>query len=1627
MKKLFILALLCCSFNWLFSQTSFRNEWIDYKKTYYRFRVGTFGFNPVNYTAKAGMVRIPQSTLVGAGLGSVPAEQFQLWRNGQELPIYISKPSGTLGSSDYIEFFSPGMDGKLDNDLYRDSSLQLSDYWSLQTDTTTFFLTTNSGNINKRFLPTTNNVVGTNLQPDKNFMYTIGRYFRSYINGGYAAVSNENLYSSSYDKGEGWVSRRVMPVWPLPQFFPNIQLDTTGQAMTVYLNMAGNALNPRFVSLTLNNDSLTTFQMDYFNDKKITIPNIPANSIQNNQAGFWIINKSPNDYDECRISKIELNYPRQFNFNDESFFEFNLAGSVIGRFLKIVHFSAGTSVPVLYDLNNGKRYDADMSNKDTLQFVLDASAQDYHLVLARGDGSTAAYISDLNPRNFIDYTKPNNQGNYIIISNQQIYGSGSSNYLDQYKAYRSSVTGGGFNAKIYDVDELVDQFAYGIKHHPLSIKNFLRFARTNFFETPSYVFLVGKGISYDDYFNNQWDLIADQTNLVPTWGYPGSDNMLSSADNHSPIPLIPIGRLSAVSPAEIGDYLNKVKQYESLQQNTKDQSVLAKAWMKNVIQITGANDNNSGIRIDTFQAQYQRIISDTSFGANVSIFSKSANPQGYPKAVVQFKNIYERGSSLIEYFGHSSSTSLDFGLESPASYNNVGKYPMFIVNGCKAGNIFDFDVNRLNARSTTSERFVLEPNKGAIGYLATSNFGALSYLGLYTGKFFSSIGTTQYGKGIGNIIIEALTQGLNQTGAGDFYGRIHAEQFTFHGDPALKLNTFDKPDYVIDTSSITTSSNYISVADDSVTVKIKIFNIGRATSDSVHLSIKRKFANGDSTLVFNRNIAPVKTEDSVSLVLPLVSNRDRGNMYITAFIDDNLAVPEISDSNNIATQIFYIHDADLRPVFPYNYSIVQSNNISLSASTADPLLPIFQYRMELDTTELFNSTQKIKRTVSSAGGLIQFNNISLSLDSTVYYWRVAKDTSSLYWLNFSFLHQSTGNNGFQQSHFYQHTRSTLDGLTLDSASRKYFFGKNITNIYIEHSIYPTSGLEDNQFSLSVNGTVVSASACIGSSIILNVFDTISLKPLYAPYAGPGSDCNVTRQYNFEYSTQDPGSRKAAMDFLDNVPNGSYVVVRRIYDMGNADWAPTEWAADTAYYGAGNSLYHWFKNQGLQIDSFTYPRTFAFIFRKNDSTHFAPISVFSQGLYDRISFEQNITTLDTSSTITSPLFGPAKSWNTMKWSGDVLNTITNVGVDIIGVNSTKDSLLYSLDSTVHEFNISGISAVDYPYIQLRLHTSDSLGIYPYQLKKWSVEYQPIPEGMMAPNLGVQIPDTLYFKDKVNTAFDTLQGYVVFKNISNSNFLPLNLRLVIYDSLNHADTFALPRTKALVAGDTVQIQFLVNLTNYPEGKYNFYLMANADGEQQEQFLNNNSFYKYIYISRQVVLPVQLLNFTAGPTHTGVLLNWTATNEINFNKYEVEHSANAIEFKNIGSVQALRTGSVLKKYSLIHSTPVSGKNYYRLKMLDMNGFYNYSPVRSVNYGAGDGVQVYPNPFVDKINIQLGQNNSVLHTVKLFNGLGQELQTKSFTGFISLDVQTLASGNYILLLDNGKTIQTFKLQKQH
>ncbi|WP_018616316.1 C25 family cysteine peptidase [Segetibacter koreensis] len=1459
MKRFFVFIVLIFITSVAICQ-SYYNEWIDYNKTYYKFKVGS-----------TGLYRINSSDLNTIGLANEAAQSFQLWRNGKEVPLYTSAVSGALGVEGYLEFWGEKNDGVPDRDLYKIEANQLSDRESLLTDTAAFFLTINPAGNNLRFLATANNVAGNTIPAEPWFMFSARNNFKNRINRGMALVAgSEYVYSSTYDQGEMWSSQDIYPASPLSISFTNLHVASSGPAAIFSMSVAGNAPNQRDYTADLNSTQIIAKKISSFEARIDNNLSVPLSALASSNATIKISNKSGNVNDRIVCGFVELSYPRQFNFDNQSTFAFSLAASVSSKYLEISNFNSAAGSPVLYDLTNFRRYVADVSAQGKIRFVVLPSSAPANFVIVSQAVTTATAVTAFQRRTFTDFRIPANQGDYLIITHPSLQTPYSgANQVDQYRAYRSSVPGGSFNAKIYDVEQLTDQFGYGIKKNPMGIRNFLRFARTSFSVAPKYAFLIGRGLTYAEYRENELNPNSDRLNLVPTFGYPASDILLAS-NSLDPVMNTLISRISVLYPRELADYLDKVKQYEQAQQNTS-QTIESKAWMKNVVHVVGANDANLDLSLSSFMRNYESIIEDTLYGATVTNFNKTTTGPVTPIVNSLMSQLFQQGISLLNYFGHSSASSLDYNLDDPAAYNNTGKYPMFLVGGCNAGNLYSFDTSRFSVLGTLSERYVLAKNKGAIGFIASTHFGIDTYLDYYNRNLYRSIGVTGYGKSITYNMNEAIKAMNSFYGTDNIGGRLHAEETTLDGDPALKMNSFPQPDFVVEEPQIRVVPNILSVADNKFTVKVQVYNIGKAAGDSVSLQVKHIYPNGTDTLIFNKKIRSIRYIDSVSIEVPIVSNRDKGENKISVSVDVDNKYAEINELNNTSSKTFTIFEDELTPVYPYNFSIVNHSNIKLSASTANPLVQSREYLMEMDTTELFNSPFKVNRNTTSVGGLIEFDPGVSFTDSTVYYWRVAPATSgAIRWNTSSFVYLAGSSTGFNQSHFFQHTKSSTKNIEIDSSSRKWKFSRQPNTLTIVNSIFPVSGDEDSHFSISVNGILETQSACLGHSVIFNVFDPITLKPLYnqaapsvvrsgelggfmksAPY------CKPTREFNFEFSYMDTSGRRKMRDFIDWIPAGYYVTARLILD------APYDknpfvgvWKNDAQVYGAGNTLYDRLKTSGFSdIDSYTYPRTWAFIYRKNNPS-FQPVSKMSNGLSDRITLNTTIYVPSSAGTITSPQFGPAKAWKQVQWRGSSVESRPRdvYSVNVIGITSTgREDTLYTLQPNQQDFSLTNVNPLQYPYIRLSMKNQDldTAALTPYQLRYWRLLYDPVPEGAIAPNINYRAKDTLEVGERMDFS-------VAFKNIADAAFPDsLKVKMVLFDKNNVQTIIPVPNHKNLKPGDTTNISYPID-TKTLAGNNTLYIDVNPDNAQPEQYHFNNFLYKNFFVKGDTYNPLMDVTF-------------------------------------------------------------------------------------------------------------------------------------------------------------------------
>lgn len=1524
MKKFYCILTL-----WWFATTvhgqSFRNEWIDYNKTYYKFPV-----------AETRLYRIPLSALTSIGLGNTPAQDFQLWRNGAEVPLYTTQETGPLAADGFIEFYGKMNDGYPDTELYASPDDQVNTERSYFSDTAWFYLTVNAGKQNLRLKQAANNVAGTSVAPESYFTHFYK--FQSYYTWNYGAgqvVAGQAVRSSLLNGGEGWAAQPFNNWAPLNFNLTGLYLSDKGPAQLDFAySVSGNYPLDRNIQVYINDSLVGSVFSSAYSMKKDTVRNLSTSVVRGDALSLKFMSDNPFYWENIYLNNCGIRYPRKFSFGGESSFEMNLPAKANGHHLRMQGFRSDNQPMLVYDLTNLKRYQTFVIGDSN--FVLLEGTDKSRNVVVNNQVSFVRNISSLQQKNFVNYTQAANQGDYIIISHKVLATNGSA--IEQYKTYRSSPEGGNYKVINADIDELAEQFGFGQKKHPLSIRNFIRFASNSFVIKPKMVFLIGHGSYYEQIRGILGVPGAQELTQIPNFGTPASDNLLAANDNSSPVPSIPIGRLSAVNNQEVLTYLDKVKAYESLLRNPTA-TAADRDWKKEVIHLVGGDDVFLVNIITNFFNRYRLNISDTSIAAKVYMYKRVNNPS-FASDMAQIKNRIDNGAGLITYFGHSSSSGIDFNLSGPEEYNNSnGKFPIFIANGCRAGNIFDFSTNRLLSKNVSvSENFIFAKNKGAISVISNSDLGVINYMHIFTNEFYKQFGKFSYGKTIGEIQKEAIQQAWNITGGSDLLNRINLEQVILHSDPAIVPYPYPAPDYTTSDDMVSFMPASPNVSNDSIWVKVRFANIGRAIHENVDVVLYHEKANGHKVQLLRTTISNLLKMDSVQVKMGLQGMFDGGTNYLIATIDPDGNNTEFSEQNNTTRKAFDLNTNVLLPVFPYDLSIVQGPVVKLTASTANPAAKLATYRFQVDTSKNFNSPLLFSKDTNSIGGALSVIPNLAWKNNTVYYWRVSPVSIGVAtnWAGASFLFNPSLGDGSNQSHYYQHLQSTFSKIMLnDVSNRQFAYQDNPQNLYVEHGIYPTSGYEDGHFSIIVNGLRNIRNACIGSSIIFNVFDGQSFKPwnnTVGGQYGSGYYCGPGREYNFEFYYYSQANRKTIMDFLNIIPKGNYVVARMVLDPPHDSSFAKYWLNDTAVYGKGNSLYHSLLKQGFyNIDSLNKPRTFAFFFKKDDSSSFKPISVLSEGLYDRIQTSQNLYTKDTSGIVTSPDYGPATAWKTLSWNSTKDSDPASKGeaqLQLYGKNTAGNYVLIrNIASTETNIDISGINAVIYPYVQLRMLNSDTAKAKAVQLNHWRVTYDPIADGALSAADYWKWTDDVLLQLK-----DSLRLGIAFKNVSN---YPLNATTYTLKLGNNNGTEINLQTgnlRSLAAGDTARIEFTGGIDTL-FGRYYLRLEVNAGKLPKEKTYFNNLAYLPFDVD-SLNYAVQLINFTARPGANQVNTSWDVSYELKVRKYEILHGTDSSAMQVVLTQQPINSAAPMQQYLLAHTNPVIGNNYYRLRITDIYG---------------------------------------------------------------------------------------------
>jgi len=190
----------------------------------------------------------------------------------------------------------------------------------------------------------------------------------------------------------------------------------------------------------------------------------------------------------------------------------------------------------------------------------------------------------------------------------------------------------------------------------------------------------------------------------------------------------------------------------------------------------------------------------------------------------------------------------------------------------------------------------------------------------------------------------------------------------------------------------------------------------------------------------------------------------------------------------------------------------------------------------------------------------------------------------------------------------------------------------------------------------------------------------------------------------------------------------------------------------------------------------------------------------------------------------------------------------------------------------------------------------------------------------------------------------------------------------------------------------------------------------------------------------LPLKLLSFTARKSNgEDVLLEWVTTDEQNVNRFEVEVAKGHAEyqlnrFSVAGQLPSQGNSTGQQRYSLTDTeNNKTGVRYYRLKMIDNDGSFTYSPVRPVFFTGDINWLVYPNPSSGLFNLVVQADDGTEINARVYDAAGRvvrqvKLPASGFLQKIPLDLRghEIANGLYYLEVSAGGRQQSFRLMKQ-
>ena len=185
------------------------------------------------------------------------------------------------------------------------------------------------------------------------------------------------------------------------------------------------------------------------------------------------------------------------------------------------------------------------------------------------------------------------------------------------------------------------------------------------------------------------------------------------------------------------------------------------------------------------------------------------------------------------------------------------------------------------------------------------------------------------------------------------------------------------------------------------------------------------------------------------------------------------------------------------------------------------------------------------------------------------------------------------------------------------------------------------------------------------------------------------------------------------------------------------------------------------------------------------------------------------------------------------------------------------------------------------------------------------------------------------------------------------------------------------------------------------------------------NNGANYKATFTVTSSTLPVSLMSFNATASNQLAKLDWATASEVNNAYFDVERSADALTYTRVGNVPGRGNSFSRQQYSFTDETPAPGANYYRLRQVDTDGRFSFSPVRAVIIRGNGELTLLGNPVSTDLTVAGLLPGSSAELLNL-SGQRQYYQPGISTDQLRLDVRHLPTGTYLLRVQEPGGVKT-------